>query len=113
MEIMEMEMENHQLKHRMVRTNGINMHIAEQGSGPLVLLIHGFPKLWFSWRHQIKDLAQHGYHVVAPDMRGYGDTDSPIDPASYTCHHLVGDLIGLLDELGHERVISIPLNLFD
>lgn len=113
MEIMEMEMENHQLKHRMVRTNGINMHIAEQGSGPLVLLIHGFPKLWFSWRHQIKDLAQHGYHVVAPDMRGYGDTDSPIDPASYTCHHLVGDLIGLLHELGHERVISIPLNLFD
>ncbi|XP_068634998.1 uncharacterized protein [Aristolochia californica] len=97
-----------ELTHRMVRTNGIQMHIAEQGSkGPLILLLHGFPELWFSWRKQIPELAKHGYHVVAPDMRGYGDTDSPADPDSYTCMHLVGDIIGLLDALGEQKAFVV------
>ncbi|XP_010254689.1 PREDICTED: bifunctional epoxide hydrolase 2-like isoform X2 [Nelumbo nucifera] len=91
------------LRQRRVRTNGIWMNIAEKGRGPLVLLLHGFPQLWFSWNYQITQLAKHGYRVVAPDMRGYGDTDAPPDPASYTVIHLVGDIIGLLDELGEER----------
>ncbi|XP_010275537.1 PREDICTED: bifunctional epoxide hydrolase 2-like [Nelumbo nucifera] len=95
------------LRQRRVRTNGIWMNIAEKGRGPLVLLIHGFPQLWFSWNYQINQLARHGYRVVAPDMRGYGDTDSPSDPASYTTLHLVGDLIGLLDELGEERAFVV------
>lgn len=79
------------------------MHIAEQGTGPLVLLLHGFPELWYSWRHQITSLANHGYHAVAPDLRGYGDSDSPLDPTSYTMMHLVGDVIGLLDHFGQQQ----------
>ena len=63
--------------HRFIETNGIRMHIAEQGSGPLVLLLHGFPELWYSWRHQLEALADAGYHAVAPDQRGYGQTDRP------------------------------------
>ncbi|XP_077248006.1 epoxide hydrolase 1-like [Tasmannia lanceolata] len=96
-----------ELRHRMVLTNGIRMHIAEQGTGPLVLLLHGFPGLWFSWRNQIVQLAKRGYHVVAPDMRGYGDTDSPPDPSSYTYFHIVGDLIGLLDDLHEEKAFVV------
>ncbi|XP_023920756.1 uncharacterized protein LOC112032217 [Quercus suber] len=95
------------IKHQRLQTNGIWMHIAEKGQGPLVLLIHGFPELWSSWTYQINHLAEHGYHVVAPDMRGYGDSDCPLDPASYTAFHLVGDLIGLLDQLGEEKAFVV------
>ena len=65
------------LKHRFIETNGIKMHIAEQGNGPLVVLCHGFPECWYSWRHQLPALAEAGYHTVAPDQRGYGQTDRP------------------------------------
>ena len=65
------------IEHRTVATNGINMHIAEAGSGPLVVLCHGFPESWYSWRHQLPALADAGFHVVAPDQRGYGQTDAP------------------------------------
>ena len=65
------------VSHRFVETNGLRMHIAEQGTGPLVLLCHGFPELWHSWRYQVPALAQAGYHVVVPDLRGYGQTDQP------------------------------------
>lgn len=95
------------ITHRRVQTNEICMHIAEKGKGPLVVLIHGFPQLWCSWIYQINHLADNGYHVVAPDMRGYGETDSPPDAASYTSLHLVGDLIGLLDHLEEEKVPTI------
>ena len=61
--------------HRFIETNGIRMHVAEQGAGPLVLLCHGLPELWYSWRHQLSALAAAGFHAVAPDMRGYGQTD--------------------------------------
>ena len=92
------------VNHQRIKTNGIWMHIAEQGTGPLVLLLHGFPETWYSWRHQISFLSNHGYHVVAPDLRGYGDSDSPLNPNSYTVIHLVGDLIGLLDHFGEQKV---------
>ena len=95
------------ITHRRIRTYGIWMHVAELGKLPLVLLIHGFPKLWSSWNYQMTHLAKHGYHVVAPDMRGYGDFDSPPDLASYTILHLVGDLIGLLDQLREEKVLHL------
>jgi pimeloyl-ACP methyl ester carboxylesterase len=85
--------------HRSVQTNGIRMHFVEQGSGPLVLLCHGFPESWYSWRHQLGALADAGYRVVAPEMRGYGQTDRPEGSDSYTILHLVGDLVGLLDAL--------------
>jgi pimeloyl-ACP methyl ester carboxylesterase len=89
-----------ELKHRFVETNGIRMHVVEQGEGPLVLLCHGWPESWYSWRHQIRDLAAAGYRVVAPDQRGYGQTDKPEAVDQYTILHLVGDMVGLLDALG-------------
>jgi pimeloyl-ACP methyl ester carboxylesterase len=91
--------------HRTVETNGIRMHIAEQGSGPLVLLCHGFPESWYSWRHQLRALAEAGFRAVAPDMRGYGQTDRPQEIEKYTLFHLVGDMVGLLDVLGAEQAV--------
>src|SRR5271154_7179503 len=93
------------LTHRRVETNGIRMHLAEQGEGPLVLLCHGFPESWYSWRHQLPALAEAGFHAVAPDMRGYGQTDRPAEIDQYTMLHLVGDMVGLLDALGAEQAV--------
>ncbi|TYG38991.1 hypothetical protein ES288_D13G268700v1 [Gossypium darwinii] len=85
------------IQHKTVIVNGINMHIAEKGEGPLILFLHGFPELWYSWRNQINGLAALGYRALAPDLRGYGGTDAPDSVADYTCCHVVGDLIALLD----------------
>lgn len=96
------------IEHRRVNVNGINMHIAEKGEGPLILFIHGFPDLWYSWRHQITALASLGYRCVAPDLRGYGDTDVPANPTAYTSLHVVGDLVGLLDAIvGDEEKVFV------
>ncbi len=89
-----------ELTHRTIDTNGIRMHIAECGAGPLVVLCHGFPESWYSWRHQLTALAEAGFHAVAPDMRGYGQTDRPEQIDQYTLLHLVGDMVGLLNALG-------------
>ncbi|XVE59854.1 hypothetical protein DITRI_Ditri05aG0080400 [Diplodiscus trichospermus] len=91
------------IEHKTVKVNGINMHVAEKGKGPLILFLHGFPELWYSWRHQIIALSALGYRAVAPDMRGYGDTDAPDSVTSYTCFHVVGDLIELLDVLAPDQ----------
>lgn len=88
-----------------VEANGINLHLIEQGSGPLVVLCHGFPETSHSWRHQMEALATAGFHVVAPDMRGYGLSDRPEAIDQYTLLHLVGDMLGLLDALGAETAI--------
>ena len=95
------------VSHRFIDTNGIRMHIAEAGEGPLVLLCHGFPESWYSYRHQLDALAAAGYHAVAPDQRGYGQTDAPEDIHAYTLLHLVGDLVGLLGALGGERCLVV------
>ena len=84
---------------RTIESNGIRLNIAEQGKGPLVLMCHGFPESWYSWRHQIDALAAAGFHAVAPDMRGYGKSDAPEAIDQYTMFHLVGDMVGLLDAL--------------
>ncbi|CAN6802870.1 unnamed protein product [Brassica oleracea] len=91
-----------EVREQRIKTNGIWLNVAEKGDngGPLVLLLHGFPETWFSWRHQIDFLSSHGYHVVAPDLRGYADSDSPPSHESYTVSHLVADVIGLLDHYG-------------
>jgi pimeloyl-ACP methyl ester carboxylesterase len=81
------------------------MHIAECGAGPLVVLCHGFPESWYSWRHQLKALAEAGFHAVAPDMRGYGQTDRPDAIDQYTLFHLTGDIVGLLDALSAEKAV--------
>ncbi|KAL9353527.1 hypothetical protein Peur_056207 [Populus x canadensis] len=87
------------IEHRTINVNGINIHVAIKGpeNAPVILFIHGFPQLWYSWRHQIEALSSLGYRAVAPDLRGYGDTDAPAEVTSYTVLHVVGDLIGLLD----------------
>ena len=88
-----------EITHRFIQTNGLRMHLAEAGQGPLVVLCHGFPESWYSWRHQLRALAAAGYRAVAPDMRGYGQTDRPEAIDQYTLLHLVGDMVGLLDAL--------------
>jgi len=82
-----------------LKVNGLEMQIAMQGNGPLVLLCHGFPELWISWRAQLQALADAGYRAVAPDMRGYGGTTAPEDDAAYTLLHLVGDMVDLVTQL--------------
>jgi pimeloyl-ACP methyl ester carboxylesterase len=95
------------VKLRMIRSNGISMRIAEAGSGPLVLLVHGWPESWYSWRHQLPALAAAGYRAVAPDMRGYGSTDKPAAISDYDIAHLSGDLVGILDALGETSAVLV------
>jgi pimeloyl-ACP methyl ester carboxylesterase len=95
------------LTHRTVRTNGIQMHVAEQGEGPVVVLCHGFPELWHSWRHQVGPIADAGYRVVVPDQRGYGRTDRPDPIEAYDILQLTGDLVGLLDELEVDDAVFV------
>ena len=97
----------HEVKHRVVETNGIRLHMAESGTGPLVVLCHGFPESWYSWRHQLGALAEAGFHVVAPDMRGYGQTQRPEEIDQYTLLHLVGDMVGLLDALNADTAVIV------
>jgi len=94
-----------EVTHRTIETNGIRMHVAEQGTGPLVILCHGFPESWYSWRHQLAALASAGFHAVAPDMRGYGRTDAPAEIEAYTLLHLVGDMVGLVGALGESSAV--------
>jgi pimeloyl-ACP methyl ester carboxylesterase len=95
------------ITHRAVETNGIRMHVAEAGRGPLVVLCHGFPESWYSWRHQLTALAQAGFHAVAPDQRGYGQTDTPAAIDQYTLLHLVGDVVGLVGALGEKTAVIV------
>ncbi|XP_072984271.1 epoxide hydrolase 1-like [Typha latifolia] len=95
------------ITHRTVAVNGINLHIAEKGEGPVVLFLHGFPELWYSWRHQILSLAGRGYRAVAPDLRGYGDSDAPPSISSYTALHIIGDLVALIELLGQDKVFVV------
>src|SRR5436190_7023652 len=96
-----------EITHKFLATNGIKMHVAMAGEGPLVLLCHGFPESWYSWRHQLKALASAGYCGVAPDMRGYGQTDKPEAIDQYTLLHLTGDMVGLVQALGFEEAVIV------
>src|SRR5487761_2443503 len=96
-----------EFNHRFVDTNGIRMHLVEAGSGFPVVMCHGFRDLWYPWRHQIRALADAGFRAIAPDQRGYGDTDAPQPIEAYTVHHLVSDLTGLLDALGLDQAVIV------
>jgi pimeloyl-ACP methyl ester carboxylesterase len=93
-------------EHR-VATNGIELHVLEEGEGPLVVLCHGFPELAFSWRKQVPALTAAGYRVVAPDLRGFGRSSAPAELEAYDIVHLCGDLCGLLDALGEQDAIFV------
>jgi pimeloyl-ACP methyl ester carboxylesterase len=92
---------------RLVKTDGLTQQVLEAGSGPLVLLIHGFPELGISWRAQVRALADAGYHAVAPDMRGYGGTEKPERTDQHTILHLVGDMVDLVRALGETECVVI------
>lgn len=92
---------------RTIESNGIRLRIAEMGKGPLVLLVHGWPESWYSWRHQLPALAKAGYHAVAPDMRGYGKSDKPAAVEDYDIQHVTADLVGILDALGEKQAVLI------
>jgi pimeloyl-ACP methyl ester carboxylesterase len=91
--------------HRDINANGIRLHVAEAGTGPLVLLLHGFPEFWWSWRHQLVAVADAGYHVVAPDLRGYGASDKP--PRGYDGPTLASDVAGLVRALGERDAVVV------
>jgi len=95
------------IAHRFIETINLRMHIAEKGKGPLVIMCHGFPELWYTWRHQLVALGEAGFHAVAPDQRGYGQTDRPTSIEAYHILNLVGDIVGLVKALGEEKAFII------
>jgi pimeloyl-ACP methyl ester carboxylesterase len=92
---------------RSISANGIEIFLLEQGEGPLVVLCHGWPELSYSWRHQIQALAAAGFHVAAPDMRGFGRTSAPADIAAYSIFDHVGDMVALVAALGEKQAIIV------
>jgi pimeloyl-ACP methyl ester carboxylesterase len=92
-------------RHRFVAANGARFHVAELGSGPLVLLLHGFPQFWWAWRHQLEPLAEAGYRAVAMDLRGYGASDKP--PRGYDTPTLTADVAGVVRALGAARATVV------
>ena len=95
------------ISHRSIATNGIRLHVAECGTGPSVVLVHGFPESWYSWRRQLPALAAAGYHAVAVDVRGYGRSSKPTRVDDYRMLKNVGDIVGLAQSLGGERVTLV------
>lgn len=95
------------MSERRMAVNGIELHVVEEGEGPLVVLCHGFPELAYSWRHQIPALAQAGYRVLAPDMRGFGRSSVPAEVEAYDIVSLCGDMCGLLDAVGEQQAIFV------
>ena len=98
------------VRHRFLDINGIRMHVAEAGDGVPVILCHGFPHLWYSWRHQLGPLAQAGYRAIAPDLRGYGHTAAPPDVGAYGSAQVCGDIVGLIDACGGQRAVLVGLD---
>lgn len=92
---------------RRIPTNGIELSAEETGSGYPVILLHGFPELAYSWRHQLPALAEAGFQAVAPDLRGYGTSDHPAEVDAYTLSTLVEDVVGLMDTLGRESAALV------
>lgn len=88
------------LETRAVTVNGITLNVTAQGVGPFVLLCHGFPETAYAWRHQLPVLARAGFRAVAPDLRGYGASDSPADVAAFTTLDVIGDLVALIESEG-------------
>ena len=91
--------------HRSVSANGTRFHVAESGDGPLVLLLHGFPEFWWTWRRQLSSLAEAGFRVAAPDLRGYGASDKP--PRGYDLITAASDAAGLVRSLGEANAVVV------
>src|ERR671939_219160 len=100
------ESEDVRVQHKFVNVNGIRMHYVTAGDGPLIVFLHGFPEFWYSWRYQIPFFAKH-FEVVAPDMRGYADTEKPKEISEYKIDKLVKDIVELIRSLSKERAIIV------
>lgn len=98
-------------KHCFAEVNGIRLHYVDEGQGPLVILLHGFPYLWYEWRRQIVALAGAGYRVVVPDQRGFGQSDRPEPVEAYDLSQSVGDVVGLMAALGETSAVIIGHDL--
>ncbi|GER33371.1 alpha/beta-Hydrolases superfamily protein [Striga asiatica] len=101
-----------EIDHKTLTVNGIRMHVAESGRGPIILFLHGFPECWYTWRHQIRFFASRGYRAVAPDLRGFADTSGvPASvPAAFTSIHVAGDLVALIEAVappGEGKVLVV------
>lgn len=96
-----------QPEHRFVKTNGIKLRVASMGEGPPVIFLHGFPESWYSWRHQLPAIAKAGYQAIAPDLRGYGESDKPENVEDYQISALTADIVGLLDAMGEEQAVLV------
>jgi len=94
-------------EHLQLESNGIRIHAVTQGTGPAVLFCHGFPGLWYSWRHQLPVVAEAGFRAIAVDMRGYGRSDRPLHATEYGNQTIVADLTGVLDALGEEQAVFV------
>jgi pimeloyl-ACP methyl ester carboxylesterase len=94
-----------ELKHRIVATSGAQLHIVEAGSGPLVVMLHGFPESWYSWRNQIGPLADAGFHVIAPDLRGYNESSKPQHVDAYRIPVIVQDIVELIEQHGGSCIL--------
>ena len=92
---------------RTISANAIEIFLLEQGEGPLVVLCHGWPELSYSWRHQIPAIAAAGFHVAAPDMRGFGRTSAPADIDAYSIFDHVGDMVALIAALGKNQAVIV------
>jgi pimeloyl-ACP methyl ester carboxylesterase len=92
---------------QVIEANGISLRVAVEGDGPLVIMVHGFPELWYSWRHQIKPVSQAGYRVVALDVRGYGGSDKPHAVEAYDMATLMADVVGVIDAFGEQVAILV------
>jgi pimeloyl-ACP methyl ester carboxylesterase len=92
---------------RMIETNGIRLRTVVAGSGPLVILLHGFPQCWYLWRHQIDPIVRAGFQVAVPDQCGYGGSDRPEPIEAYNIIELTRDVAGLADALEHEQFIVV------
>ena len=96
-----------QQEFKTIKTNGLNLRVAISGEGPLVVLIHGWPESWYSWRHQIKALSEAGYRVAVPDVRGYGGSDKPEAIEAYSMAEMTNDMAGLISALGENTAVVI------
>ncbi|MEH2012972.1 alpha/beta fold hydrolase [Nostoc sp.] len=93
-------------KHEYITTNGVKLHYVTQGEGPLMLMLHGFPEFWYSWRHQIPEFAQD-FKVVALDLRGYNDSDKPTEQSAYVMHEFIQDVEGVIKALGYQKCVLV------
>jgi soluble epoxide hydrolase/lipid-phosphate phosphatase len=96
-----------EFEHKFVQTNGIRMHLHEAGKGFPVVFCHGFPELWYSWRHQLRALSKAGFRAIAPDQRGYGETECPQPIEAYSQRQIVADIVGMLDALGIDKCVIV------